>query len=293
MKFEGIITPLITPFTEGGEVFENGLRDLLSFQAEKDVNGLFICGTYGSGPAMNVEERKKVAEIAVDQAKGKMDVIVHVGSSCLEDSLELAKHAEDVGADAVASTPPFYYAYDSESILSFYRQLVSHVNIPVFAYNNPARTGIMLDSGLLNRLAKEGVAGIKDSSANMIKFYEDVLAVEEKNFIFIMGTEALMFPAMMAGAKGCVSGLANVFPEINVKLYNLIREEKFKQAAIKQLEIIGARNAMHLAPVILTCYEILKLRGIDVGYPKRPFRRLTGKEIELVKGQLVKLGLLR
>jgi dihydrodipicolinate synthase/N-acetylneuraminate lyase len=167
------------------------------------------------------------------------------------------------------------------------------VNIPVFVYNNPARTGIMVDSGLLNRLAKEGVAGIKDSSANMIKFHEDVLAVEEKNFIFIMGTEALMFPAMMAGAKGCVSGLANVFPEINVELYNLIREEKFKQAAIKQLEIIGARNAMHLAPVIPTCYEILKLRGINVGYPKRPFRRLTGKEIELVKGQLVKLGLLR
>jgi N-acetylneuraminate lyase/4-hydroxy-tetrahydrodipicolinate synthase len=291
MKFEGIITPLITPFTEGGEVFEDGLRDLMSFQAEKGVNGLFMCGTYGSGPAMNVEERKKVAEIVVDQARGKMDVIVHVGSSCLEDSLELAKHAEDVGADAIASTPPFYYAYDSESILSFYRQLVSHVKIPVFAYNYPERVGTAINSELLNRMAKEGVAGIKDSSFNILKFYEDILAVEKKDFIFIIGTEALMLPAMMAGAKGCVPGLANVYPEIVIELYKLIKEEKFKQAALKQMEVI--RIGRTLRPTMSACYEILKLRGINVGYPKRPFKRLSEQEINMLKDRLLKIGLLK
>jgi dihydrodipicolinate synthase/N-acetylneuraminate lyase len=293
MKFEGIIVPLITPFTKEGKVFEEGLRNLIDFEREKGVKGLFICGTYGSGPTMTVEDRKKVAEVTLDQASGKVAVIVHVGSSCVDSALELAKHAEEIGADAVASVPPFYYAYDDESVLSFYKQLLSHVNLPVFVYNNPARSGISISSELLNKLSKEGLAGIKDSSFNMAKFYEDIATVERKGFIFIIGTEALMLPAIMAGAKGCVSGLANVFPEINVELYKLAREGKYEEAAIKQIEIIKARKAMHLAQTIPLCYELLKIRGIDVGYPKKPFRKVTKEELEPVKNKLVQMGLIQ
>jgi len=292
MRFEGVITPLITPFTENGEVFEEGLRNLIDFLVKKSVKGLFVCGTYGSGPLMTVEQRKKVAEITVDQANGKVATIVHVGSSSMDNVLELARHAEEVGADAVASVPPFYYAYDDESVLSFYKQLLSAVDIPVFVYNNPARSGIAISSELLRRLAEEGVIGIKDSSFNLVKFYEDLITVNKKDFIFIIGTEALMLPAIMAGAKGCVSGLANVFPEINVECYNLAKEGRYREAAIKQLEIIQARKAMHLAPTIPACYEILKLRGINVGYPKMPFMKLTEKQLELIKSKLVSLGFL-
>ena len=292
MKFEGIIPPLITPFNEKGEVFEEGLRHLINFQVEKGIKGLFICGTYGSGPLMTVEQRKKVAEITVDQVAERMPVIVHTGASSIDNVLELARHAEDIGADAVASVPPFYYAYDDESILSFYKQLLSAVNIPAFIYNNPARSGITISSELLKRLAEEGVIGIKDSSFNLVKFYEDLITMNKKEFIFIIGTEALMLPAIMAGASGCVSGLANVFPEINIECYNLAKEGKYREAAIKQLEIIKARKAMHLAPIIPACYEILKVRGINVGYPKMPFMKLTGEQLELIKSKLASLGLL-
>ncbi len=292
MKFEGVIPPLLTPFTEKGEVFKEGLRDLISFQVEKGVKGLFICGTYGSGPLMTTKERKRVAEITVDQVGGKVAVIVHVGASSVDNVLELARHAEEVGADAVASVPPFYYAYDDDSVLFFYKQLLSTVNIPVFVYNNPARTGIAISSELLKRLAEEGVAGIKDTSLSLVKFYEDLITVEKKDFTFIIGTEALMLPAIMAGAKGCISGLANVFPEIVVECYNLVKEKKYEEAAMKQLEIIKARRALHLAPVIPTCYEILRMRGINAGYPKMPLRKLTKEQVELVKNKLAQLGLL-
>jgi len=290
MRFEGIITPLITPFTDDGKVFEKGLRELISFQMEKNINGLFVCGTYGSGPAMTIEERKSVAEIAVDQARGKMDVIINVGSSSMETTIELAKHAEKVGADAVASTPPFYYAYDSESVLSFYKQLLKEVNIPVFAYNYPERVGYTISSQLLNMLAEEGVVGVKDSSFNMIKFYEDVLTVGKKDFIFLIGTEELMFPAMMAGAKGCVPGIANVYPEIMTEFYRLIKEEKFKEAATKQMEVI--RLIKTLNPTMTACYEILKLRGVNVGQPKKLFKGLTEVEVNKLRDRLVQLHLI-
>jgi N-acetylneuraminate lyase/4-hydroxy-tetrahydrodipicolinate synthase len=291
MKFEGIITPLITPFTEDGKVFEKGLKELISFQIEKNINGLFMCGTYGLGPAMTIEERKRVAEIAVDQAKGKMNVIINVGSSSMETTIELAKHAEDIGADAVASTPPFYYTYDDESILLFYKQLLKEVNIPVFAYNYPERVGYTINSELLNRLAKEGIAGIKDSSFNILKFYEDILAVEKREFIFLIGTEELMFPAMVVGAKGCVPGIANVYPEIMTEFYKLIKEEKFKEAAIKQIEVIKLIKTIN--PTMTRCYEILKLRGINVGQPKKLFKRLTEVEVDELRDKLIKLGLIK
>jgi dihydrodipicolinate synthase/N-acetylneuraminate lyase len=101
-----------------------------------------------------------------------------------------------------------------------------------------------------------------------------------------------MLPAIMAGASGCVSGLANVFPEINVECYNLAEEGKYREAAIKQMEIIKVRKAIHLAPTIPVCYEILKIRGISVGCPKMPFIKLTTRQLELVKSKLVHLGFL-
>ncbi|MEM0053382.1 MAG: dihydrodipicolinate synthase family protein [Nitrososphaeria archaeon] len=289
MKFEGIITPLITPFKED-RVYKEGLKELINFQVEKNVNGLFICGTYGSGPAMTLEERKKVAEIIVEQVKNKMDTIVNVSSSCIEASLELAKHSEDIGAHAIATTAPFYYLYEEESIISFFKQLLSRVNIPVFAYDYPERVGMVIHSELLNKLAKEGVAGIKDSSFNMIKFYESISMMEKKDFIFLIGTEELMLPAMMAGAKGCVPGLSNIYPEIMIEFYKLIKDRKFQEAAIKQIEVVRLTKILH--PTMNACYEILKLRGIDVGQPKKPFKRLSKEEIDALKEKLIKLNLI-
>jgi len=293
-KFEGVIPPLLTPFTKTGEVHEEGLRKLIDFQAEKGVHGLYICGTYGSGPAMSKEQRKKVAEITMDSVKGRMFVIVHVGASSVDDAIDLAKHAEDVGADAVASVPPFYYALEDEAIIEYYRKLVSKVNIPVFVYDNPARTGVRLNVELIKKLSEEGVAGIKDSSFDLVKFYEEVVTVSKEGFVFIIGTEALALPALLAGAKGIVSGLANAFPELVLELYKSTNEGKLKEASELQLKVIKARKALHLAPVIPVLYELLRIRGIDAGYPKvPPFRLVKTSELERVRKEFVELGLLK
>ena len=292
-KFHGIIPPMLTPFTRDGRLYEDGLRNLLDFLMKNGVHGLFICGTYGCGPAMTIDERKRVAEIVMENVKGRLDVIVHVGSSTIDFALELAKHAEDIGADAIASVPPFYYAYDEESVFSFYKKLLSSVDIPVFVYNNPFRTGIRISPDLLSKLADEGVAGIKDSGFDLVKFYEYKLNVKRKDFIFLIGTEALMLPAMLAGARGCVSGSANVFPKMNVDLYRMIMENKIREAVDKQLQIIEARRILHLAPTIPACYEVLRMQGIDAGYPRPPFLPLSRDQVKMIKDKLVKLNLIQ
>ena len=293
MGLEGIITALVTPFTEDSKLNVDGLRRLIDFQLSNGVTSFFICGTYGLGPVMSVDEKKKVTELVVESVGSRGKVIVHVGSLNIDDALELARHAEDVGAYAIASLPPYYYVFDDEAIINYFKRLVSSVKIPVYLYNNPARTGVRITSELLRKLADVGVTGVKDSSFDIVRFYEDLTVVDPSKFEFIMGTEALLLPAMVVGVKACISGLSNVFPELVVKLYKLVSEGDYVNAVKLHLEVIKVRKVLHLVPTIPAVFEVLRLRGVDVGIPKPPFRRLSSKEVELLRSELMRLGVLR
>jgi len=268
----GIIPPLTTPFTAEGAVYEEGLRRLLDFHIEKGTHGVFICGTYGSGPIMSVAERKQVAEITMDQVRDRMAVITHVGTTSTSQSVELAVHAESLGADAVAAVPPYYHSHDEREVMAFFGALMHRVEIPVFIYNNPKTSGFTIQPRFLEQLASAGVQGIKDSGFSFVEFTHFVLALEEHpEFTFIIGTEAICLPAMMVGAKACISGLANAFPEIMIQLYEAIMQLRFEEAAELQLRVNRARQILHIPfSTNAACYRALAARGMDVGQPKAP-----------------------
>jgi 4-hydroxy-tetrahydrodipicolinate synthase len=269
---KGIIPPLTTPFTADGRLHQEGLRQLVEFQIDKGSHGLFVCGTYGSGPLMTGEERMEVLETVLDQARGRITVVAHVGTASTEQSVHLARHAERAGADCLASVPPYYYHHDDRSVVAYFRTLVESVRLPVYVYNNPKTSGVTVTPGLLRRLANVGVAGMKDSGFGYIDFTHFVLAMEDRpDFRLIVGTEGIALPAWMAGAKGCVSGLANAFPEIMVELWNLFQAGNYTEAAKLQLKVNKARQILHI-PVSTNAatYCVLHARGIDAGYPKAP-----------------------
>jgi dihydrodipicolinate synthase/N-acetylneuraminate lyase len=269
---KGIIPPLTTPFTADGRVYEKGLRQLVDFQVEKGSHGLFVCGTYGSGPLMTLKERMEVLEIVIGQAGGRITVIAHVGTASTQQSMKLAGHAEKAGADCVASLPPYYYHHDERSVVEYFRFLVGSVHLPVYVYNNPKTSGVAITPGLLRRLSDVGVAGMKDSAFSYIDFTHFVLAMEDRpEFRLVAGTEGIALPAWMAGAKGCVSGLANAFPEIMIELWNLFEAGKYLEAAKLQLKVNKARQILHIpSSTNAAIYYVLHARGIDAGYPKPP-----------------------
>jgi dihydrodipicolinate synthase/N-acetylneuraminate lyase len=245
---------------------------LLDFQLSGGVHGLFICGTYGSGPIMSLEERKQVAEITVNHVKDRIPVIVHIGTTSTSQSIELAQHAAEIGADVVASVPPYYHPHDEREVKKYFSSLVQSVDIPVFVYNNPKTTNFSLTPKFLGELAELGIQGIKDSCFSFVEFTHFLLALEKyPSFTFIIGTEALCLPAMMVGAKGCVAGLANVFPKLVVSLYDAISNSNFKAAAQLQMRVNRARQILHIpSSTNAACYFVLKQRCIDVGIPKEP-----------------------
>jgi len=294
IKIEGVMTAMITPFTKGGDIYEEALRNMVDFQIEKGIGSLWINGTYGLGPMMAPEQRKKATEIIVDEGKKNVPIISHVGTPDTQSAVKLARHAEDVGADGVGSITPYYYPYDEKAVLEYFRELVNAVNIPVFVYVNPFRTGFNVKPEFLLELSDIGVSGVKDSSFNLAQFVEYLSkCYHKKGFLFIMGTESLFFPALMLGSRACISGAANPFPEPNVELYNAFRRKDYERAAELQLLVSEIRRALHIGPGIPSCYEALKMRNIfDPGYPRRPMRSLTDEENQRMKKRLEELELL-
>ena len=293
-EVKGIIPPLTTPFTVNGNVYEAGLRRLVEFQVKKGVHGLFICGTYGSGPIMTTEQRKKVHEIVVDQTKGRITVIAHVGTTSTAQSIELARHAEAVGADYVASVSPYYHRHDERAVVQYFRALAKAVDLPVYVYNNPKASGVTITPSFLHHLAEVGIRGIKDSGFSFIELTHFMLALEDKpDFRFIVGTEALALPAWMVGAKGSVSGLANAFPELMVKLWDVFQAGQYKEAARLQMQVNRARQILHIpTSTNAACYAILKERGIDVGHPKLPILPVRGGSEAAMFAGFKEMGLL-
>ncbi|HEY8542173.1 MAG TPA: dihydrodipicolinate synthase family protein, partial [Pseudothermotoga sp.] len=166
-RFKGVIPPMLTAFDETGNLDINRTKNIAKFLKDK-VDALFICGTYGSGPLMNQEEKERVIEAVSQEVNGKIPIIVMVGSASTKETVEIAKYAEKMGAAAVASVCPYYYAHSEENILGFFSELVSTVDIPVYVYNNPKTVGYPVTPKLLRKLYEVGVKGLKDSSFSSI-----------------------------------------------------------------------------------------------------------------------------
>ena len=289
-EFSGIIPPVLTSFTEDGKFDEAAQREVVRFQA-KHVHGFYPCGTYGSGPLMTVEERKQVAKVVVEE-KGKATVIVHVGAVSTQQAVELAQHAGQIGADAVGAIPPYYYRYSDQQLLDHYRALIKAVRIPVFLYNNPMLSGNPISADLLATLAGEGLAGVKDSAFDLVNFYMYLLKVQRADFQFIIGTEAIAAAALDAGASGVISGLANVFPEFMVDFYETWKKGNSTETAKKQLDVVKARAILKYGPTLTMTYAVLRMRGMNPGYPRAPHQEISKELYQRVEGEFRDMGLL-
>ena len=269
-KITGVIPPLLTGFDENGNYDAAAQKEITEFLVDK-VQGFYICGTYGSGPLMTADERKQVTEDVVKQVNGRIPVISHVGGCSTRSVVDLAIHAEKIGADAVAAVPPIYYGFAEDAVLRHFEALRAAVSIPVFVYNNPKTTGVSVTGSMLAKLVDIGVDGIKDSSFNIIVFWSQLWAVTKPGFIPVIGTEALILPAVSMGAQAAVCGLANAIPEPVVELFRAVEAKDLALAAQLQEKVSKMRDTMHLGPTLPMIQAVLNERGVNAGFPRLPF----------------------
>lgn len=289
-RFKGVIPPMLTAFDESGNLDTKRTKNIVKFLKDK-VDALFICGTYGSGPLMNQEEKERVIEAVSQEINGKIPIIVMVGSASTKETVEIAKYAEKMGAAAVASVCPYYYAHSEENILGFFSELVNAVNIPVYVYNNPKTVGYPVTPKLLRKLYEVGVKGLKDSSFSSITFYEFIRELGREDFDFIIGTEALVLEAFALGSKAVISGAANAVPEPVTDLIEACQTTDLNRAAELQTLVLELRELLHISSAISVAHAILQVRGVDSGYPRKPFKPLNNEKMNELKTRLSALKL--
>lgn len=271
-KAKGLIVPTVTPYDQLGEVDYGAVRALVDFLIEKGVKGLYPGGTTGEGPLLSHEERCKIVEVMIDQARGRVPVIVQVGALTTDGTIALARHAQDAGADAVAAVTPWYYVLNDAAMLEYYRRVAEALGAyPLFLYNIPGNTGNNLTPALVAQIADRhpNVIGIKDSSGNLAATIE-MLRLREGRFQVISGPDGLLLAALAMGVEANVSGNANVFPELFVSLYEAFGRGDLPAARAAQAKIDVVRHVLKDGGDLPLFKAVLARRGIPVGGARGP-----------------------
>jgi len=211
--FTGCGTALVTPFTAAGGVDEAAVRRLARRQIDGGVHFLVPCGTTGEAPTLSAAERRRVVEIVVEEARGKVPVLAGAGGYDTHEVVEAAREMQAAGATGLLSVTPYYNKPTPEGLFRHYSAIAEATPLPIVLYNVPGRTGCNIDPATLVRLATiPNVVAVKEASGNMTQICEVVRAVPD-GFIVLSGDDALTLPAMAVGARGIISVASNEVPD--------------------------------------------------------------------------------
>ena len=218
----GIIPPMITPLLDRDTLDVEGLNRLIEHLIAGGVNGIFVLGSTGEGPALSYRLRYELIERACRQVDGRVPVLIGITDTSFVESLNVAKKAADAGAQALVATAPYYYPINQADLLQYIEHLSAELPLPVFLYNMPSHTKLTFETDTVLRASKmKNVVGLKDTSGSMSYFHQlRALFADRPDFTLVVGPEQLLAESVLMGGHGGVCGGANLFPELYVNLYN-------------------------------------------------------------------------
>ncbi len=226
----GAMTALITPF-KNGKLDENVYENLIKRQIAQGIDCVVPVGTTGESATLDMNEHKRCIEIAVAACKGtNAKVIAGAGGNATSEAIELASHAQSVGADAILSVTPYYNKPTQEGLYQHYKAVANAIEIPVMLYNVPGRTAVDLSANTATRLYNDisNIYAIKEATGSLERTIE--LLTLAPDFAVVSGDDAIDFPMMAQGASGCISVTANILPNIKSQIIHLTAEGKFDEA---------------------------------------------------------------
>ena len=241
--FKGSIVALITPF-EGETVDEKALRGLVDWHVDQGTHGIVPCGTTGESPTLTHNEHKRVVEIVVAQANGRIPIMAGAGSNSTAEAIEFTQHAAQVGAHGVLVVTPYYNKPSQDGLYGHYMAVADSADIPLYIYNIPPRSVIDMSVETMARLAKhKNIVGVKDATAEL----DRVLLTREAigpDFIQLSGEDATALAFNAMGGTGCISVTANVAPAACAEFQNACMAKDYDRALQIQDQLIGVHQAM-------------------------------------------------
>lgn len=282
-NMRGIYSALLVSFDKEGNVNEKGLREIIRHNIDKcKVDGLYVGGSTGENFMLSTDEKKKIFDIAIDEAKGKVKLIAQVGSVNLKEAIELAKYVTDLGYNAISAVTPFYYKFDFEEIKNYYETIVNSVDNKLIIYSIPFLTGVNMSLEQFAELFKnKKIIGVKFTAADF--YLLERIRKRFKDKLIFAGFDEMLLPAAVLGIDGAIGSTFNI---------NGIRARKILESA-QNGDIKTALDIQHTTNDLITdilnngIYQTIKLvleeQGVDAGYCRKPLKNPTKEMIEKAK----------
>jgi 4-hydroxy-tetrahydrodipicolinate synthase len=288
----GSLTALVTPFKPGGALDEEAFRAHVNWQIENGTKGLVPVGTTGESPTLSHDEHKKVVEWCVEEARGRVPVVAGAGSNNTAEAIELAKHAEEAGADALLVVTPYYNKPTQEGLYRHFKAVNDAVGIPIVIYNIPPRSVIDMSVATMARLYElKNIAGVKDATANIGRVSQQRHAMGP-DFIQLSGEDMTALAYNAAGGHGCISVVSNVAPRLCAEMQEMSLSGDYAGALKVQDRLVPLHDAVFMEPGLAGAKCGLALLGRGNEEIRLPMMPVGDKTKAVIRDAMVHAGLI-
>lgn len=291
-KLKGTFVVMVTPFKENEDLDEKGLRQNIDWYIKEGIHGVICNGSTSEFANLSKEERKRVIDITVNQARGRVPVMSGTAAHSTRETVEMTAYAEKAGCAAVLLVPPYYGGPNQDEIYEYYKGVAEAVPIQIMVYNNPYTSGVDIQPQTIARIAEiENIPYVKESSADIRRIHEIIMLCGDKIDVWC-GWEDLAYESLILGCKGWVCPTANIIPKMTVKLFDLVQAKRLREAErlyYKMLPLLRCLEASQLGAKTKEAMNMLGRRG---GKPRRPFLPLAKEQKPEIRKILKELGVL-
>lgn len=285
-EIQGIVPPLVTPFTVDGKLDEPALRETVRFMLGQGVHGLVAGGSSGEGYTLRPDELVRITEIAAEEIDGRVPLIAGVIANSTRDAIDKTKAVEKLGISALQITPAHYiYKTDEESMLRHFREIGDATDVPILIYNVVPWN--YLSPSLILRAMHEipGVAGVKQSAGDLKALADLMIGAKPGDRIFA-AVDSLLYPCITLGAHGIISILTTAVPGVLLKLWNLVKSGDHAAALDLHERLLRLWNALYADNRVATTKYALALQGAPTGHTLRPVHAVTPQQQAAIREAL-------
>ncbi len=290
-RFKGSMTALVTPFRDG-RLDEDAFRALVSWQVDEGTRGLIPVGTTGESPTLSHAEHHRVVELCVQEARGRAVVIAGAGSNNTSEAIDLARHAETAGADAVLVVTPYYNKPTQEGMYLHFKAINDAIGIPIIVYNIPPRSVVDLSVDTMKRLfALKNIAGVKDATGNLARVSQQ-RHVLGPDFIQLSGEDMTALAFNAAGGVGCISVVSNVAPKMCAQLQAATLAGDYVRALEIQDRLVPLHEAIFKEPGVAGAKYGLSLLGKVRDEVRLPLIPVTEPTRAVIRAAMIHAGVI-
>jgi 4-hydroxy-tetrahydrodipicolinate synthase len=290
--FKGSLVALITPMREDGSIDEKAYAEFVDWQIKEGTHGVVPVGTTGESPTLSHDEHRRVVEIAVEVAKGRVPVIAGAGSNSTEEAIALTRHAKEAGADAALIVTPYYNKPTQEGMYLHFTAIADAVDLPIIIYNIPPRSVIDMSVETMARLAKhKNIVGLKDATANLARPLQQRRACGD-DFCQLSGEDHTALSFNAAGGVGCISVSANVAPRLCSEMQSAWLQGRVAEAMAIQQRLLPLHDALFAETSPGPVKFAASLLGKGTEYCRLPLAPLMAPTRERVRAAMTEVGLL-